>query len=64
MHGDIPLTHSLRLWKGNTPLSFLFLMIPGAMVLVLKDTLLGKVVKTHIDFEKNIQTSKIHVHKY
>ena len=64
IHGDIAFSQVLKLWKGNTSLPFLFLMIPGAMVLVLKDTLLGKVVKTHIDFEKNIQTSKIHVHKY
>lgn len=64
MHGDISLLHSLRLWKDNTPLSFLFLMIPGAMALVLKDRLLGKVVKTHIDFDKNIHNSKIHIYKY
>ena len=64
IHGDIAFSQVLKLWKGNTSLPFLLLMIPGAMVLVLKDTLLGKVVKTHIDFEKNIQTSKIHVHKY
>ena len=64
IHGDLSLLHSMSLWKGNTSSFFLFLMIPGAMILAFKDMLLGKVVKTHIDFEKNIQSSIIHVHKY
>jgi glycosyltransferase involved in cell wall biosynthesis len=64
IHGDIPFLQSIELWKGNTSLLFLFMMIPGAIVLALKDRLGGKVVKTHIDFEKNIQNSIIQIRKY
>lgn len=64
IHGDIPFLQSIELWKGNTSLLFLFMMIPGAIVLALKDRLGGKVVKTHIDFEKNTQSSIIQIHKY
>tara|TARA_B110001450_G_scaffold195704_1_gene184144 strand:+ start:7369 stop:8343 length:975 start_codon:yes stop_codon:yes gene_type:complete len=64
IHGDIPRLTFLRLWKGNTSLFFLLTMIPGAIILAFKDRLFGKVIKTHIDFDKNIQSAMIQVYKY
>lgn len=51
-HGDIGLAGAFKLWSQNSGSAFaLFLCLPIAYSLVIKDTMQGKVRKTHREFD-------------
>lgn len=52
-HGDIKLRASFHLWGKNTSRLLLLACLLPAWVLSIKDILQGKVVKTHLEFEKS-----------
>ena len=59
IHGDIGVTAARRLWGQNTSLFLLVASVFPAALLVLKDQLQGKVVKTHLEFEQSARIAKI-----
>jgi glycosyltransferase involved in cell wall biosynthesis len=50
MHGEIGIRQAAMMWGENSSLSTFILMVPAAFLLVLKDRLQGKVIRTHRDF--------------
>ena len=53
-HGDLNLFESKKLWQITKNNNFTLLLWPFSLVLILRDILLNKVVKTHIEFNRNI----------
>lgn len=52
LHGDVPISEQLRQWSGNTSVLSYFAALPVAWALTIKDRLQGKVIKSHIAFDK------------
>tara|TARA_X000000950_G_scaffold160218_1_gene196156 strand:+ start:514 stop:1482 length:969 start_codon:yes stop_codon:yes gene_type:complete len=58
-HGDIALNDAIILWPVINSNRFWVLIYPIAILFAMKDKLLGKVEKTHLEFEKNIGITRI-----
>jgi glycosyltransferase involved in cell wall biosynthesis len=60
-HGDINIIEARNLWNGNVGLIFWLMIYPLGFLLAIKDLIQGKVVKTHIDYDKNIKLACIRI---
>jgi glycosyltransferase involved in cell wall biosynthesis len=49
-HGEIRLDEASRLWRGNSSQAAFWAAVPIASLIALRDTVLGKVDKTHREF--------------
>lgn len=58
-HGDISLNDAIVLWPAINANRFWVLIYPVAMLFALRDCWVGKVEKTHLEFEKNIEIATI-----
>jgi glycosyltransferase involved in cell wall biosynthesis len=50
VHGEISFRDAIHLWRSNSAMILIVLMVPFALVLVFKDVLQRKVKKTHREF--------------
>lgn len=65
LHGDLSLKDQYRQWPLLTKELWLFIsLLPIAYLICLRDLMLGKVEKTHIEFNHNIKNTKISYYKY
>lgn len=53
IHGDIGLRQGRELWADNPLASLFWVFAPIARLLALRDVRRGKVVKSHVEFERN-----------
>jgi hypothetical protein len=60
-HGDIGMKLSRELWDAKVSLVFWLMMYPVGVVLAVKDMLQRKVVKTHIEFDRNSKLASIRI---
>ena len=58
-HGDIKLFKAKKLWGITKKNSYTLLLWPLSFAFIMRDILLNKVEKTHIEFNKNIRNYKI-----
>jgi|TARA_B110000438_G_C15693539_1_gene597859 glycosyltransferase involved in cell wall biosynthesis len=58
-HGDINFLKAKKMWEVTNNKWYFILIYPIAFLICLRDMLLNKVEKTHIEFEKNITKAKI-----
>ena len=63
-HGDIKVFEAKKLWEITKKNNFTLLLWPSSFALILRDILLNKVEKTHIEFNKNILNFKIKKKKF
>ena len=61
IHGDIKFRNAKKMLKPLKENGFLVLLFPFAYIFSLKDILLNKVEKTHIEFSQNIKKAKISI---
>ena len=61
IHGDIGVREARNLWNGNVRLIFWLMLYPPGFVFAIKDLIQGKVVKTHIEYDKNVKLACIHI---
>jgi glycosyltransferase involved in cell wall biosynthesis len=54
-HGDIGILEAKNLWNGGIGLLFWFILYPLGLLLAIKDLIQGKVVKTHIEYDRNVK---------
>ena len=59
-HGDIALSDAVRLWHGNSPLPLIILLWPIASALARRDSIAGKVLRTHVEFLAAQRAVRIH----
>lgn len=59
IHGSISLNKAQNLWPVLKDNKFLLIFYPFSVLLCLRDTLLGKVEKTHIEFDHNVAIAKV-----
>ena len=61
IHGDIGVREARNNWNANVGLiCWMMLYLPG-FLLAVKDIVQGKVVKTHIEYDKNLKFASIEV---
>ena len=63
IHGDIGFFQAIKKFKPVRKNMFYVLIYPLSFIYVLRDILLNKVEKTHIEFEKNKKIAKIKLEK-
>lgn len=61
IHGEIPIREAAHLWGANSSVFTFIMMVPFSCVLALKDTLQGKVKRTHRDFQRACESVVISV---
>jgi glycosyltransferase involved in cell wall biosynthesis len=64
IHGDIGIFDARNLWGTNTSLIFWLATYPIGLIFAVKDLVQRKVVKTHIDYDKNIKVARIQIINY
>lgn len=64
IHGDVSVRMQWQQWSGNTSKFAFYAALPFAWALSLKDRIQGKVVKSHIAFDKVKETARISVNKF
>ena len=62
IHADINFNKALRMFKPLKTNYLYMLLFPISYIISLRDRFLKKVIKTHIEFEKNKKNSKISIH--
>ena len=63
MHGDIHLGEAFNRWQVLKKFRTYLLLFPLSYILCCRDIMLGKVVKTHLEFEKNKDTYELTIIK-
>jgi glycosyltransferase involved in cell wall biosynthesis len=61
IHGDIEIIEARNLWVTNVNLFLWFISYTVGILLAIKDSIQGKVVKTHIEYDKNIKIANIRI---
>lgn len=61
LHGDVQMIQILEKWEVLRRLPIFILIMPFSILVCLRDRLFNKVVKTHIEFEKNKNTFSLKV---
>ncbi len=61
IHGDIGVRGARNLWSGNVSLIFWLMFYPLGLLFAIKDSIQGKVVKTHIEYDKNVKLACIRI---
>ena len=61
IHGDIGLIMARNLWSANVGLIFWLTFYPLGLLFAIKDLVQGKVVKTHIEYDRNVKLACIRI---
>ena len=61
IHGDIKIFKARKLWGEKPSFIFWYATYSIGLIFALKDLVQRKVVKTHIEFNKNVKSARIHI---
>ena len=64
IHGDIKFINAIKMFKPFKKNKLFISLYVISLIVVLRDKLLNKVEKTHIEFENNKNKAKIEINKY